>query len=61
MAALLQMSCPPMPDTCSWVDVPEGECCPLCMGCITEAGKKVPIRNIHSKIFVSEERVREYR
>lgn len=26
---------------CSWVGIPENECCPVCLGCRTETGEKI--------------------
>ena len=36
-----KMSCPQIPDTCTWVDIPAEECCPLCLGCVADDGTKV--------------------
>ncbi len=36
-----KMTCPQLPETCTWVESLEEECCPLCLGCVTEDGRKV--------------------
>ncbi|PAV75131.1 hypothetical protein WR25_13594 [Diploscapter pachys] len=33
------MDCPKLPEHCSWIGIPEGECCPVCFGCKTDANE----------------------
>ncbi|GMS80398.1 hypothetical protein PENTCL1PPCAC_2573 [Pristionchus entomophagus] len=40
VAACSKQSCPKPPPQCSWIVLPEGECCPVCYGCQTERLEK---------------------
>ncbi|VDD92582.1 unnamed protein product, partial [Enterobius vermicularis] len=40
IALCSEMSCPNPPPDCTWVEVPEGECCPVCMGCEADGIKR---------------------
>ncbi|KAI1719589.1 von willebrand factor type C domain-containing protein [Ditylenchus destructor] len=36
VALCRRMECPSIPPHCNWVDIPPGECCPVCLGCKDE-------------------------
>uniref|UniRef100_A0A914WMA6 VWFC domain-containing protein n=1 Tax=Plectus sambesii TaxID=2011161 RepID=A0A914WMA6_9BILA len=36
-----KMTCSSPPSRCSWVGIPENECCPVCLGCRTDTGEKI--------------------
>ncbi|CAJ0568948.1 unnamed protein product, partial [Mesorhabditis spiculigera] len=38
VAQCSKMTCPKPPSRCTWVGVPAGECCPVCLGCQSERG-----------------------
>ncbi|CAJ0961782.1 unnamed protein product, partial [Mesorhabditis belari] len=38
VAQCSKMTCPKPPSKCTWVGVPVGECCPICLGCQSESG-----------------------
>uniref|UniRef100_A0A0K0DIM3 VWFC domain-containing protein n=1 Tax=Angiostrongylus cantonensis TaxID=6313 RepID=A0A0K0DIM3_ANGCA len=40
VAVCSKMTCPKTPAQCSWIVIPEGECCPICVGCQTEKLEK---------------------
>ncbi|CAD5231985.1 unnamed protein product [Bursaphelenchus xylophilus] len=33
------LECPSVARHCSWIEIPDGECCPICRGCIDDLGK----------------------
>ncbi|CAD6196456.1 unnamed protein product [Caenorhabditis auriculariae] len=35
-----KMACPQVPPHCTWIVIPDGECCPVCFGCQTDAREK---------------------
>ncbi|WKY09021.1 hypothetical protein Q1695_001851 [Nippostrongylus brasiliensis] len=40
VAVCSKMTCPKTPAQCSWIVIPEGECCPVCVGCQTDKLEK---------------------
>ncbi|VDK24891.1 unnamed protein product [Anisakis simplex] len=35
-----KMTCANPPTHCTWVAIPENECCPICLGCQTDGEKR---------------------
>ncbi|CAI4221630.1 unnamed protein product [Auanema sp. JU1783] len=41
VTACSKMTCPKTPVDCTWVMIPEDECCPVCVGCRTDKMEKI--------------------
>ncbi|CAB3398534.1 unnamed protein product [Caenorhabditis bovis] len=40
IAICTKMTCPKVSSQCTWIMIPEGECCPVCFGCQTDSLEK---------------------